>query len=174
VRRDALTKLRTLGAQTTLTVATLTNLRTALNTALEGWKRPGAPQVPENARKAAEDLLKRIDEVYPIWAALPTDTNAASQAGPPLVERPATLPQRIAQVAGQIEGYSSPVNQWQLDQIALLTQKVNDAAPVVRKLAEELPAINTMMNEAGVPHIVLPAFGGGGGGRRPGDEEPEP
>ena len=36
---------------------------------------------------------------------------------------------------------------------------------MVRKLAtEDLPALNKLMNEAGVPHIVIP---GPGGGQRP-------
>ena len=172
-RRDALTKLRQLATVATLNSTAIAGLRTAVNNALETWKRPGAnPQVPENIRKAAEDLLKRIDEAYPNWGTPPGDTDPASQAGPPLIERGPSLPQRVNQLAQQIDGYSAPVNQYQLDLIPVLQQKVTEAAATIPKLRADFDALNKLMNEASIPHLTIQA-GGGAGFRFFDEEEPK-
>jgi photosystem II stability/assembly factor-like uncharacterized protein len=157
-RRDAITKLRMLGTQAQQSTTTLVGLRATVNNALESWRRPagpGGPQIPENIRKAAEDLLKRIDEIYPNFANPPGDANPASQAGPPLVQRGPTLPQRVNQLAQQIDGYSSPLNQYQIDLIPALQQKVTEASAGIPKLREDFNALNKMMNEAGIPHLTI-------------------
>ena len=41
----------------------IVGMRTNLSAAIEAWKRPGAPQVPDNIKKAADDLLKKIDVI---------------------------------------------------------------------------------------------------------------
>ena len=168
-RRDLLTKLRQVGAQAGLAQFTIAALRTNVNNEIESWKRPGGPRVPDNVKQAAEALLKRIDEAYPAWGTPPSEISTASQAGPPLVERAAPLPQRVLQLAFSIEGYAAPVTSQQSEQATILTQKVTDAAAVVRKLAQEdLPALNKLMNEANVPHIIMPMPAGPPpGGNRP-------
>jgi photosystem II stability/assembly factor-like uncharacterized protein len=176
-KKAALNQIQPLIAQAALAQNTIVNLRTAVNTAIESWKRPGAPQVPENVRKAAEELLKKIDDAYPTWGTPPSLANPTGSAGPPLVELPTPLNQRVTQVAFGIEGSSAAPTTWELDQIKILLQKVPEAAGVVRKLAtEDLEALNKMMREANVQYITLPALGGGGGGRRPpedNDDDPD-
>ena len=49
--------------------------------------------------------------------------------------------------------------------IKLLQGMLTEASAGARKLAQEdLPALNKMMNEAGVPHIVVPRGGGAAAG----------
>jgi hypothetical protein len=71
------------------------------------------------------------------------------------------LPQRVNQLAQQIDGYSAPLNQQQLDLIPVLQQRVTEAAAVIPKLRADFDALNKMMNEAGVPHLTIPAGGAG-------------
>jgi hypothetical protein len=50
---------------------------------------------------------------------------------------------------------------------------LSDANTAARKLAQDdLTALNKMMNDAGVPHIVVPGGGRQGAGAAPGDDEP--
>ena len=175
-RRQALNQIGQLAAPATLAQRTIASMRTAVNNAIESWKRapfaspdasgrPGAPRIPDNVQQAAEALLKKIDDAYPNWGTPPAETPGLGFAGPPIVVRPTPLPQRILQLAGAIEGYSAPPTADQLALIPILQKQLTGAGAVVRKLAtEDLPALNKMMNDAGVPHIVVP---GGGGGQRP-------
>ncbi|NJM54025.1 MAG: hypothetical protein HC846_11945 [Blastocatellia bacterium] len=49
-----------------------------------------------------------------------------------------------------------------------MTQKIPEAAGVVRNLSTDLEALNKLMREANVPYIAMPNIpGGGGGGQRP-------
>lgn len=170
-KRAALMQLLPLITQATTAQQTIVRLRTAVNDALESWKRPGAPQVPENVRKAAEDYLKRIDEAYPNWGTPPSEQSNISQAGPPLVERRTPLSNRVTQLAFGIEGTSAAPTEWEMQQIQILSQKIPEAAGVVRKLTEDLQELNKLMREANIPYITLPLPAGGGGGRRPPEEQ---
>jgi photosystem II stability/assembly factor-like uncharacterized protein len=169
-KRDALNKLQPLIGQGTIAQFTIVNLRTNLNAAIESWKRPGAAAVPENVKKAADELLKKIDETYVNWGTPPSAVSNISQAGPPLVDLPTPLNQRVTQLAFGIEGTNAAPTTWEMAQMEILLKKVPEAAGIVRKLAsEDLEALNKMMREANVQYIALPAIGGGGqgGGRRP-------
>ena len=115
----------------------------------------------DQGAQAAEALLKKIDDAYPVWGTPPAEATGLGFAGPPIVERPTPLQQRILQLAGAIEGYSAPPTADQLALLPVLQKQLTEAGAVVRKLAQEdLPALNKLMNEAGVPHIVIPGQGG--------------
>lgn len=170
-KRAALNQLQPLIAQASLAQSTIVNLRATLNTTIESWKRPGAPRVPDNVKKAAEDLLKKIDDVYPTWGTPPSLVNPIGSAGPPLVELPTPLSQRVTQVAFGIEGTSGAPTAWEMAQIQILLQKVPEAVGIVRKLStEDLESLNKMMREANIQYITLPTTGGGGR-RPPGDDD---
>ena len=124
-------------------------------------------------RKAAEDLLKKVDAAYVNWGTPPSLVSNISQAGPPLVELPTPLNQRATQVLIAMENASTAPTEWELAQIEILAGKIPPAAEEVRKLVSvDLAALNNMMLEAKIPYIQPPTLGpGGGGGRRPGSEE---
>lgn len=176
-KRAALNKLQPFVTQATLAQTTIVSLRTNLNTAIEAWKRPGTPQPPENVKKAADDLLKKIDAAYVNWGTPPSLVSNISSAGPPLVELPTPLNQRVGQLLAGIEGSSNAPTEWELTQIEILSKRIPPAADEVRKLvSEDLAALNALMLEAKIPYIQPPTLGGGGGGRRPptddNDDEP--
>ncbi|MEP6787667.1 MAG: hypothetical protein ABJB40_04505, partial [Acidobacteriota bacterium] len=171
-KRAALVKLQPLVTQAQGAATQIAGLRTNLNTAIEAWKRPGAPPIPDNIKKSADDLLKKIDAIYVNWGTPPGNANPIGSAGPPLVELPTPLSQRVAQLMGAIEGASNAPTDYELAQIEVLSKKIPPAADEVRNLVTvDLAALNTMMNDAKIPHIQPPAAGFGGGGRRGGDDD---
>jgi hypothetical protein len=146
-------------------------MRTAVANEVEAWKRPGPNKPPENVIKAGEALLANIDAVYPNFGTPPSEAPGLGDAGPPLVERPPAYPQRMLQLYAAIANYSGPPTAWQKEQVDLLTgPKADEIAGSVKKLQEELAALNKMMNDAGVPHIAVQAPGGGRGAGRPPEE----
>ena len=66
-KRAALAKLQPLVTQAQGAATQISGLRTNLNTAIEAWKRPGAQPIPDNIKKAADELLKKIDAAYVNW-----------------------------------------------------------------------------------------------------------
>ena len=178
-KREALNKLQPLVMQAQQAQMSIVGLRTNLNNAIEAWKRPGAPQIPDNVKKAAQDLLKRIDEAYVNWGTPPSLATSISSAGPPLVELPTPLNQRVAQLLGAIENTAAAPTDYELSQIEILSKRIPPAAADVRKfITEDLVALNNMMRDAKVAYIQGPTFGGGGpggpGARPPDDDDDDP
>ncbi len=175
-RRRAIEELVQMAGPATLGQRSVTGLRTSLNNAIEAWKRPGPGRTPENVQKAAEELLKKVDAACKVFAnpnqCGDRPTTALGAAGPPLVAVEPPITQRIVQLLGGLEGYTAAPTAWQLEQIRLLQGNLNEAGAVARRLVQEdLAALNKMMNEAGVPHIAVPAGGRPGGGGPPGETE---
>jgi hypothetical protein len=136
-------------------------LRTALVTQMDAWKRPNAAKAPEQVTKAANALLEKIDAIYPNFATPPSEAPGLGDAGPPIVERPPTIPQRVLGVYGALVNTTAVPTAWQSEQIAMLESKVGPLAASVKALAEtDLPALNKLMNEAGVTHVTLPPVTG--------------
>ena len=68
---------------------------------------------------------------------------------------------RVLQLMGGIENYAAAPSATQLEQIKILQGLLASASVDSRKLTQEdLPALNKMMNEAGVPFITIPRAGG--------------
>jgi hypothetical protein len=175
-RRAAINQVSAVIGPMVLTQRGLQALRTAVNSAVEGWKRPGGARgIPENVVKAGEDLLKKIDEVYPAFANIPQPTGTAlGAAGPPVVFQRAAPLQRLQQVMGAIEQFTAAPSASQLETIKTLTGIIQEAMPKAARLRDDLAALNKLMNDAGVPHINVQFPGGGRGaqGRPPQEDEP--
>jgi len=173
-RWQALTQLSQMTANANAAQRSMTGLQASLSSLLENSKRPGATKLPENVQKATEDLLKNVEDTCKKFAAPVQcgDRSARGAAGPPLVYTPPTLTQRIGQLLGGIESYTAPPTAWQLDQVKLLQGMLGEASASARKLAQQdLQALNKMMNDANMPHIIVP---GGGRGRGTPAENDDP
>jgi hypothetical protein len=141
----------------------LQSLRSTLVSTLDGWKKPGAAKVPDHVTKAADGLLAKVDALYPTFGTPPSEERGLGDAGPPLVQRPQPIPTRLMMLYGQIASYSAAPTPAQLELITILVPKAEEATAAVKALVEsDLAALNKAMNEAGVPHVALPAGGGRG------------
>jgi len=164
-RRKALDELAQLIGPAFIGQRTIQNLRTALDTQMQAWRRPGGARPPDNVRKAAEELMKKVDELFPKFATRPQQGQLGA-AGPPLTFTPPPLPNRIVQLAGAIEGWTAAPGASQLADIKLLSDQLTEARAALQKLMEtDLPALNKLMNDAGVPHINVQVPGAGGRGQ---------
>jgi len=164
-RHDAVMKLYDLGKTADGDRASVVGMKTALTAALEAWKKPGAPKIPENIQKAAEALSKKVEELHGKY--VPPE-QAQGNAGPPLTYTPPAFPQRIGRLMGSIEGYTAAPTSQEMTELATITQLVGEAHTTVKKLVDEdLASLNKMMNDAGIPHITAGAPGGERRGPRP-------
>jgi photosystem II stability/assembly factor-like uncharacterized protein len=170
-RRKALDELGEMIGPAFVGQRSIQALRTAVDGEIQSWRRPGAVRPPDNVRKAAEDFLKKIDEVYPKFATRPQQGQLGA-AGPPLQFQAPPLPNRLGTIMFSLEGWSGPPSASQLAEMKVIAGQLQEARAALRKLVEEdLPALNKLMNEAGVPHINLP-MPGGGQGRQSQEMEP--
>jgi photosystem II stability/assembly factor-like uncharacterized protein len=164
-RHDAIMKGYELSGEATITQRRITALKTALDAAMAAWKRPGGARVPDNVQKAADELSKAVNEVSAKFVTPPPEGGLLGNAGPPLVYTPPTLPQRIGQVYGGLQGITQAPTPEELESLSALAKELAELQPKVEKLVtQDLSALNKLMNDAGVPHIVV--AGGPGGGRR--------
>ncbi len=153
--RDALMKLYELAKTTDKDRKTFTGLRDALAAAQEQWKKeaekPDGLKIPENIRKAAEALKKKVEDIEPKFA---RPREALGSAGPPFVWRPDPLPERVQDLLDDVDGYSAVPSGQQFGQLEEFTKLVADASAQLKRLVDEdLAGLNKMMNDAGIPHI---------------------
>src|SRR5205085_6335094 len=62
-RRQALTKLYGMAREADSGRRRILAMRTSLTALIDGWKRPGAPSVPDNVKKAVDDLLASVKDI---------------------------------------------------------------------------------------------------------------
>ena len=153
----------------------ITGLRTSLNTTIESWKRPGTPKPSAAIQKAAEDLLKKVDDTCKKFGTpqqCGERTGPLGSAGPTLVYTPPPVTQRITQLLGSIENYTAAPSAAQLEQIKVLQGLLASANTEARDITQkDLPMLNKMMNDAGVPHITAPGLGRPAATASPGEED---
>jgi hypothetical protein len=155
------------------TQSQIVSLKTSLDAAINAWKtRPQSARIPENVQKAAGDFQKQVDNVAGHFVNPPLESEEQGSAAPPLIVYPPTIGQRINQVYGGIQSVTAAPTSDELAELDMLTKELNDFKPQIQKLVREgLPALNKMINDAGVPQIVIVPVAGGGGGRRGGDDD---
>ncbi len=164
-RHAALMRLHDLRKAAERDRKTLAGLKGSLAAAMESWKKPGAPKIPENIQKAAEALARQVEEFHDKFVA---PTRPLGDAGPPLVYTPPPFPQRVGRLFGAIEGYTAAPTPQQAGELETLSRLLGEATEKIKKLVDEdLAGLNKLMNDAGIPHIsVAQPEGGRGRGRQ--------
>ena len=151
-RRQALTKLYGMSREADGGRRKIVALQTSLTTLTDGWKRPGTPKVPDDVKKATDDLLAKVKEVVGIF-----EVERGGQlggAGPPLKYTPPPVNQKLGRLMGAIDSYSGPPTARQLADVDEYSTELEPALAVVKKLTDEdLPRLNKMMADAGVPYV---------------------
>jgi hypothetical protein len=159
-RRQALTKLYAMAREADEGRRKIVAIRASLTTLTDGWKRPGAAKIPDDVKKAADDLLAKVKEVVGTFEI--EREGQLGGAGPPLKYMPPPVNQKIGRLMGSIDNYSGPPTPRQLEDINQATAVLEPALAAVKKIADEdLPRLNKMMADAGVQYVTFDA-----GGRR--------
>ncbi len=159
-RRQALTKLYTMAREADEGRRKIIAIRTSLTSLTDGWKRPGAAKVPDEVKKAADELLVKLKEVIGTFEV--ERTGQLGGAGPPLKYTPPPVNQKIGRLMASIDNYSGPPTARQLEDINQASAELEPAIAAVKKLADEdVPRLNKLMADAGVPYVTADA-----GGRR--------
>jgi photosystem II stability/assembly factor-like uncharacterized protein len=134
---------------------TIEGIKDALNAARGQWKadmnKPNATKIPEEIQKSADELQKKVDGIAEKFV---RERLGLGNAGPPLVWKPDPLPEQVQGLLGDLDGFSAAPGAQQKEKLAELGPLLNDASSQVKKVEEELAALNKKMNDAGIPHIV--------------------
>jgi photosystem II stability/assembly factor-like uncharacterized protein len=171
-RRTAITKLYTMTRQAEESRRKIVAMNTAVTTLTESWKRPAAPSVPDPVKKAAEDTLAKIKAVLGTFEGpAGGGRGAGGGAGAPPPYTPPPVNQKINRLMGVIDGYSGPPTSRQLADIDECAAQLQIGIEAVNKLDAEVPKLNKLMQDAGVPYVTVdttgvppPVQGGRGGG----------
>ncbi len=164
-RHDLMMKAFTLQRDVTATQSSIVSLKTALDAAITAWKtRPASAKIPDNVQKAAEDFQKEVNAVAYKFINPPEEGAEQGSAAPPLTIYPPTIGARAGQVYGALQSITAGPTADEMSDYDTVSKELADLKPKVDKLVKEgLPALNKLMNDAGVPHIiVVPVVGGGG------------
>ena len=150
-------------------------MESALNNVMDNWKQPPAP-----VKKAADDLLAKVKAAAAVFRAEPRTDEGISElggAGAPLPYVAPPVTQKITGLLAQVAGYPSAPTSFQMGQMELCAAELKAAVAGVNKLDGELPRLNKMMLDSGMPYITIdpgsvpPDTGGRRGGGGAGDME---
>jgi hypothetical protein len=133
-------------------------LRTAITDLRDAWKRPGAPRIPDNVQKALDELDNKMSAI---------EKTPAGRGGGGGEYVPPPVSQRISTLLNSIDGYAFAPTAEQLAEIPRLRVAMTDVNAKIKPLIEvDLPNLNKLMSDAGVPYISLPDEPAGAGARR--------
>ena len=150
-RHDAIMQLYALYKTGSEGERTMAGLKKSLDDALAAWRKPGAPKIPDEIRKQAEALQKKVNDLSPKFTA----ERGAGGAGGPLHYTPPPLPQRVGRLMAQLDGYSAAPTQPEKDEMAAVSQGLGQAMDALHALINtDLASLNKALNDAGVPHIT--------------------
>jgi photosystem II stability/assembly factor-like uncharacterized protein len=162
-RRRVLTTLTGMTRDADAARRRIAGINTALNTLTESWKQPNAPPVPDSVKKTAEDLQAKVKP------ALATFENPAGGGGRggggPFVPPPVT--QKISRLMNSLDNYSAAPTSRQMADLAEASTQLQSGIAEVNRLWDEVPKLNKLMLDAGVPYFTVslgPATQPGGRG----------
>jgi hypothetical protein len=112
-------------------------------------------QPPDNVKKAADELLARVKDLVPTFE-IEREAQLGS-AGPPLKFTPPPVNQKLTRLMFSIDSYNAAPTARQITDIDQASAELHDAVTVLNKISnEDLPRLNKMMAESGVPYITVP------------------
>ncbi|HWZ30137.1 MAG TPA: hypothetical protein VNX18_02330 [Bryobacteraceae bacterium] len=168
-RRAALTKLVTLTRDADGGRKKIVAMNIALTNLTQSWSRPGAGPVPDAVKKATDDMLAKIKAVIGLFD-MERQQGQLGAAGPPPRYIPPPISQKIGRLMGAIDGYSATPTVRQLADIQQVEGELAPAIAQVNQLFDEMPRLNKMLADAGVPYFTVdvnnvppPQQGRGGG-----------
>jgi len=168
-RRQTLTTLTQMTHDADVARRRIMGINTALTNLTDSWKQPNAPAVPDNVKKAAEDLLAKVKPVLAMFESPNGGRGGGGGAGPaagPFVPPPVT--QKIARLMTAIDNYTAAPTSRQMADVKDFSAQLQTGIAEVNRLWDEVPKLNKQMADAGVPYFAVtpstapPAAGRGG------------
>jgi photosystem II stability/assembly factor-like uncharacterized protein len=128
----------------------IAGLKKSLDDSLTSWKKPDAPKVPAPIVAQAEALQKKVNDLSGKFVSA-----GGFGAGGPLHYTTPPLPMRIGRLMSQLDGYSAAPTPPEKEQLAALSQELNQSMATLHELInKDLANLNKALNKAGVPHIT--------------------
>jgi photosystem II stability/assembly factor-like uncharacterized protein len=128
----------------------ISGFKKSLDDALTAWSKPGAPKIPDDIRKQAEALQKKVNDLHGKFVSA-----GGFGAGGPLHYTPPPLPQRVGRLMSELDGYSAAPTQPEKDEMAAVSQQLGQAMDALHALINtDLANLNKALNDAGVPHVT--------------------
>jgi hypothetical protein len=153
-RRRALTTLSGMTRDADAARRKIVGMNTALTALTDSWKLPNAPAVPDGVKKAAEDLMAKVK---PALATFEAPAGGGRGGGGPFVPPPVT--QKIARLMTTIDGYSAAPTSRQMADLNEASAQLQTGITEVNRLWDEVPKLNKVMQDAGVPYFAVTLAG---------------
>ncbi len=129
-------------------------IRNALTSLTDGWKQPNAPQIPDAVKKAADELLARSKTVADRFESAGGGRGGGGGAGAPPPYTPPPVTQKISRLLGALDNYTSAPTSRQLAEAEDASQQLQKDLAELNKLAADVPRLNKMMSDAGIPYLT--------------------
>jgi hypothetical protein len=155
-RREAINRISELNTIIAMSQPSITGLFAALTEALESWKKPGAPKIPEGVKKAAEDLSKKAKEIQDQFVQTRPRLWLGSSSPPLGGYPPTTIPQKISRLAGAFEGFTAAPPKVDIEELEALSSQIKELAAAIEKLIQQgLADLNRGLIQAGASAIRI-------------------
>jgi photosystem II stability/assembly factor-like uncharacterized protein len=150
-RYAAILRTSELSGRATKATQTLSGLQANLNAALDAWKQPGAPKVPDDAKRAAADLLKKVDVLSP---PVTRDNMGLEPSSPQLVWRAPGVTQKVSTLSRSLEGFTAAPTPQQMQAVEALSKTITDTEASVKKIVDtDLAELNRKLTQAGLQPV---------------------
>ncbi len=170
-RKAAVERLISLAKEATQARNRIVAMQIALTELTDGWKRPGAAHVPANIQTAANNLLERVKKAAtPTFEPEPNDEpRLLGFAGAPLKYNQPPVTQQLTRLIATVGNYPAAPTSKQVIDIDQAEAELKAGLAAVNQLDGEVPKLNKMMADAGIPYFTVdpsrvpPPTGGRGG-----------
>jgi hypothetical protein len=151
-RRQTIDTLMTLTREAEAARKKAVAIHTALVVLTDSWKQPNAPKVPDAIQKSADDLLARSKTVADRFEP-PAGGRGGGGAGAPPPYAPPPVTQKIGRLLGNLDNYTGAPTSRQLAEAQDASAQLQKDVAELNKLAADVPRLNKMMSDAGVPYF---------------------
>ena len=153
-RRQTIDTLVTLTREADAARKRAVAIHTALTNLTESWKQPYAPKIPDAIKKSADELLARSKTVADRFEAPAGGRGGGGGgAGAPPPYKPPPVTQKIGRLLGALDNYTGAPTSFQLSEALDAAAQLKKDVAELDKLAAEVPRLNKMMSDAGIPYF---------------------
>jgi hypothetical protein len=148
-RTNALKKLYQMAKESNTSERQFAAVHTAVTEVQNAWKKPGSATVPDGVKKAVDEFTKKMDAIE----RTPEPDVAAGSVSAHYVPPP--ISQRINRLMSAVDGYALKPTADQRAEMDELEKEMLDTDAKMKQLIEDdLPRLNKLISNSGVPFIA--------------------